>query len=58
MIFLVNSTLKKSDILSFCIKNLEKYMVPTKIEFVKEFPLTDYGKIKRFMLQTEDQNND
>ena len=53
-----HSTLKKSDILSFCIKNLEKYMVPTKIEFVKEFPLTDYGKIKRFMLQTEDQNND
>ena len=53
-----NSSLKKSDILSFCIKNLEKYMVPTKIDLINEFPLTDYGKIKRFMLQTEDQNND
>ena len=53
-----HSTLKKSDILSFCIKNLEKYMVPTKIELVSEFPITDYGKIKRFMLQTEERNND
>ena len=53
-----HSTLKKSDILSFCIKNLEKYMVPTKIELVNEFPLTDYGKIKRYMLQTEGQDND
>ena len=53
-----HSTLKKSDILSFCIKNLEKYMVPTKIELVTEFPLTDYGKIKRFMLQKGDQKND
>jgi len=53
-----HSILKKSDILSFCIKNLEKHMVPTKIEFVNEFPLTDYGKIKRFMLQSEDLKND
>lgn len=53
-----HSKLKKSDILSFCIKNLEKYMVPTKIELVDEFPLTDYGKIKRFMLQTEEQDHD
>ena len=53
-----HSTLNKSDILSFCIKNLEKFMVPTKIELVSEFPLTDYGKIKRFMLKTEEHNND
>ena len=51
-----NCTLKKSDILSFCIKNLEKYMVPTKIEFVNEFPLTEYGKIKRFMLKSGDDS--
>jgi len=49
-----HSTLKKSDILSFCIKNLEKHMVPTKIELVEKFPLTEYGKIKRFMLQSEE----
>jgi len=52
------STLKKSDILSFCLNNLEKHMVPVKIEFVDEFPLTDYGKIKRFLLQSEELTND
>jgi len=25
--------------------------VPAKIEFVEDFPRTDYGKIKRFMLK-------
>jgi long-chain acyl-CoA synthetase len=53
-----HSTLKKSDILSFCIKNLEKFMVPTKIELKNEIPKTDFGKIKRFILQSEDLNND
>ena len=47
------STLKKSDILSFCIKNLEKHMVPLKIELVDDFPVTEYGKIKRFLLCSE-----
>ena len=47
------STLKKSDILSFCIKNLEKHMVPLKIELVDNFPVTEYGKIKRFLLCSE-----
>ena len=52
------STLKKSDILSFCIKNLEKHMVPLKIELVDEFPVTEYGKIKRFLLGSEELKND
>lgn len=52
------STLKKSDILSFCLNNLEKHMVPVKIELVDEFPLTDYGKIKRFLLQSSELSND
>ena len=52
------STLKKSDILSFCIKNLEKYMVPLKIELVNDFPVTEYGKIKRFLLYSEELKND
>ena len=52
------STLKKSDILSFCLNNLEKHMVPVKIELVDEYPLTDYGKIKRFLLQSEELSND
>ena len=46
-----NSKIKKSEIITHCIKNLERYKVPATIEFVDEFPLTEYGKIKRFMLQ-------
>lgn len=52
------SKLKKSDILSFCIKNLEKHMVPLKIELVDDFPVTEYGKIKRFLLCSEELKND
>ena len=43
--------IKKSEIIAFCIKNMERYKVPIDIEFVEEFPKTEYGKIKRFMLQ-------
>lgn len=50
-----DATLKKSDILSFCIRNLEKFMVPTKIEFIDEIPVTEYGKIKRFLFRLEDE---
>lgn len=46
-----NSSLTKSEIMSHCIKNLERYKVPTIIEFINEFPRTEYGKIKRFMLK-------
>lgn len=45
------STIEKSDILSHCMKNLERYKIPVAIEFVNEFPRTEYGKVKRFMLQ-------
>lgn len=46
-----NSNVDKSTILSYCIKNLEKFKVPTKIDFVESIPKTDYGKVKRFMLK-------
>lgn len=46
-----DSKITKTEILSHCIKNLERYKVPTKIEFVDDFPKTSYGKIKRFMLK-------
>jgi len=46
-----NSDLDKSTILSYCIKNLEKFKIPTKIDFVESIPKTDYGKVKRFMLK-------
>jgi len=46
-----NSDITSADILAHCIKNLERFKVPAKIEFVEDFPRTDYGKIKRFMLK-------
>ena len=46
-----NSEITSSIILTHCIKNLERFKVPAKIEFVEDFPRTDYGKIKRFMLK-------
>ena len=46
-----DSSLDKSSILKFCIKHLERYKVPTKIDFVTHIPYTDYGKVKRFMLK-------
>ena len=50
----VNSKLTKFDIVTFCIKNLEKFMIPTKIEFIDQIPQTEYGKIKRFMFKSKD----
>ena len=47
----VKSDVSKTDILTYCIKNLERFKVPAKIEFVEDFPRTDYGEIKRFMLK-------
>ena len=46
-----DSQITKSGIISHCIKNLERYKVPAVVEFIDEFPRTEYGKIKRFMLQ-------
>jgi len=47
----IESNISKTDILTHCIKNLERFKVPAKVEFVEDFPRTDYGKIKRFMLK-------
>ena len=47
----VDSEITSAEILSHCIKNLERFKVPAKIEFIEDFPRTDYGKIKRFMLK-------
>ena len=47
----IDSKITSTDILTHCIKNLERFKVPAKIEFVEDFPRTDYGKIKRFMLK-------
>lgn len=49
---IANSSITKSDIITHCIKNLERYKVPMHVEFVDDFPKTEYGKIKRFMLES------
>lgn len=41
----------KTQIIAYCIRNLERFKVPLEIEFVKYFPKNEYGKIKRFMLE-------
>jgi len=46
-----DSSIGISEIMSHCIKNLERYKVPLKIDFVNEFPRTEYGKIQRFQLR-------
>ena len=46
-----NSDLDKTDILKYCINNLERFKIPSKIEFVEDIPKTDYGKVKRFILK-------
>jgi long-chain acyl-CoA synthetase len=46
-----NSNLDKTKILSYCLKNLEKFKIPSKIEFVDKIPKNEYGKVKRSMLK-------
>ena len=46
-----NSKITKTDIIGYCVKKLERYKVPVIIEFIDEFPRTEYGKIKRYELR-------
>ena len=48
---------ESSEIITFCKKNLERYKVPMEVEFVNEFPKTEYGKVKRFMLQESNDDS-
>ena len=47
----LDSEITKSKILSHCIKNLESFKVPREIEFVKEIPHDEFGKIQRFRME-------
>lgn len=46
-----NHTISREDVLSFIQESLAKFKIPKYIEFVKEFPTTASGKIKKFMLK-------
>jgi acyl-coenzyme A synthetase/AMP-(fatty) acid ligase len=39
--------LEKKEVITYCRKNLEDLMVPHLVEFVKELPISESGKIKR-----------
>ena len=45
------SKIQESEIIGYCVKKLERYKVPISIQFVDEFPRTEYGKIKRYKLK-------
>ena len=47
----IESKIQKSEIIRHCVKKLERYKVPISIQFVDEFPRTEYGKIKRYELK-------
>ncbi len=46
-----NHTLSREEVVSFIQDSLAKFKIPKYIEFVKEFPTTASGKIKKFMLK-------
>nr|GEV29480.1 butyrate--CoA ligase AAE11, peroxisomal-like [Tanacetum cinerariifolium] len=41
----------KAEILSYCRKKMSKFMVPKKVEFVKELPKTGTGKVQKVELR-------
>ena len=47
----IKSKIQESEIIVHCVKKLERYKVPISIQFVDEFPRTEYGKIKRYELK-------
>lgn len=43
----------EGDILSYCRKNMSRFMVPKKVEFVKELPKTSTGKVQKYELRAQ-----
>ena len=43
----MHSILTEEELIAFCARQLARYKVPTKIEFVSEIPRTAAGKIDR-----------
>ncbi|KAB5516781.1 hypothetical protein DKX38_027429 [Salix brachista] len=52
-----NDIVKESDeIIAYCRKNLPRFMVPKRVEFMAELPKTSTGKIQKFQLRALAQN--
>ncbi|KAB5521276.1 hypothetical protein DKX38_025595 [Salix brachista] len=47
---------KESEIIAYCKKNLPRFMVPKRVEFMAELPKTSTGKIHKFQLRALAQN--
>lgn len=54
---LQTNLIKKTDILDLCKDHIAHYKVPKYVKFVTEYPLTVTGKIQKFVLkeQLEDE---
>src|SRR5690606_24088429 len=48
-------TLSEEELIDYCRENLTKYKVPKHVEFRKELPKTNVGKILRRALKEEDE---
>ncbi|KAJ6684256.1 ACYL-ACTIVATING ENZYME [Salix viminalis] len=51
-----NNIVKESEIIAYCRKNLPRFMVPKRVEFMAELPKTSTGKIQKFQLRALAQN--
>jgi acyl-CoA synthetase (AMP-forming)/AMP-acid ligase II len=47
---------KESDIIAYCKKNLPRFTVPKRVEFMAELPKTSTGKVLKIQLRALAQN--
>lgn len=47
---------KESEIIAYCRKNLPRFMIPKRVEFMPELPKTSTGKIQKFQLREVAKN--
>ncbi|KAL8265982.1 hypothetical protein R6Q59_003326 [Mikania micrantha] len=50
-VVLKNTGTTEADIMAYCRKRMSKFMVPKKVEFVKELPKTGTGKVQKVQLR-------
>lgn len=52
-----NKKIEPTSVIIYCKKNLERYKVPTEVEFVRDFPRNEHGKIIRLMIKDSNHEN-
>lgn len=48
-----DSSVTEEEMIAYCQKNMPRFMVPKKVEFVKELPKTSTGKIQKYELRAK-----